>query len=342
MDRFLAISKQKSDTHFTSLGQAVCLVGRSGLGKTWSAHQALDKYVELTSEILRSKADTLEFLEKIRGTNIPVLLDEYETLQNLIGLRELRTIPTNGQFIVTSQIVPKFDFEIAVHEYPVKTFEQIKLLYPDATDENIVKSKGDLRWVERSLIFRSDDQDDFTLPRDFVTALVTKNSSLNPMKYLGHQVAEPGNCSAILNANYIDSPKVDFAFVSEKFSEGDIFEEAVFTGSWELMPYFNIFGCIEPAVIIGHTLKGPLKPGSSWTKFQNMCMRNKKIKNMSHRTLDKTLDVDSLMLLRDYGRTDLFREYGLVSADLDVMNHISPLRKVKAKDLANMKRALGA
>ena len=130
----------------------MCLLGKSGIGKTWAARAALGpRHVELTADILRSRQDTNEFLEKIKGSDIPILLDEYETLSDLVGLRDLTEVPTNGQFIVTSQVLPKFDFEIEVREFPVKTFEQIKTLCPDATDENIRISKGDLRWVFRSL-----------------------------------------------------------------------------------------------------------------------------------------------------------------------------------------------
>ena len=104
---------QKSSNDFP---RAVCLVGKSGIGKTWAAREALGpNFVEFTSEILRSRQDTHDFLEKIRGTDISVLLDEYETLSDLIGLRDLTEVPTMGQFIVTSQIVPKFYFEIEMN-----------------------------------------------------------------------------------------------------------------------------------------------------------------------------------------------------------------------------------
>jgi hypothetical protein len=324
----------------------VCLVGKSGVGKTWAAHKALGpNLVELTSEILRCRHDTNEFLEKIRGTNIPVLLDEYETLSDLVGLRDLTEIPTLGQFIVTSQVVPKFDFEIEVLEFPEKTFEEIKALCPEATDENIQDSNGDLRRVFMSIEFNSDRRDDFNSPREFVTDLVSVYSKVNPVKFIGHPVCEPGNMASILNANYIDGPKnkLDLALIADYFSQADVIEDSVFSGSWELLPYFNLLGCILPAVAIGHTLKPPLKPGASWTKYQNICMRNKKIKAMSHRVPRLDLDVDALMLLRakaEAGDYELLREYGIQPQDIDVMSHLSPLRKLKPKALNTIKKWL--
>ena len=321
-------------------------MGKSGIGKTWAARKALGpNLVELTSEILRCRADTAEFLEKIRGTQIPILLDEYETLVDLVGLRDLKEVPTLGQFIVTSQIVPKFDFEIEVLEFPTKTFEEIKTLCPGATDENIRASKGDLRWVFMSLEFSSDQRDDFNSPREFVTDLVSVWSKTNPANFIGTPVCEPGNMASILNANYVDGPKnkLDFALIADYFSQADVIEDAVFSGSWDLLPYFNLFGCILPAVAIGHTLKPPLKPGSTWTKYQNICMRNKKIKAMSHRVPRLDLDLDALLLLRDRaeaGDYEILREYGIQPQDVDVMSHLSPLRKLKPKALSTIKKWL--
>jgi hypothetical protein len=272
-------------------------------------------------------------------------LDEYETLSDLVGLRDLTEVPTNGQFIVTSQVVPKFDFEIEVREFPVKTFEEIKSLCPGATDENIHTSKGDLRWVFMSLEFTSDSRDDFNSPREFVTDLVSMYSKVNPVQFIGHPVCEPGNMASILNANYVDGPKarLDFALIADYFSQADVIEDSVFSGSWDLLPYFNLFGCILPAVAIGHTLKPPLKPGSTWTKYQNICMRNKKIKSMSHRVPRMDLDLDALMLMRDMaedGNYEILREYGIQPQDVDVMSHLSPLRKLKPKALSTIKKWL--
>ena len=343
MDRYLTKNAQKYENDFP---RVVCLVGKSGIGKTWAAHKALGpNLVELTSEILRCRHDTNEFLEKIRGTNIPVLLDEYETLSDLVGLRDLAGVPTLGQFIVTSQVIPKFDFEIEIIEFPTKTFEEIKALCPGATDENIRSSKGNLRCVFMSLEINSDTRDDFNSPREFVTDLVSVWTKNNPVKFIGHPVCEPGNMASILNANYIDGPKnkLDFALIADYFSQADVIEDAVFAGAWELLPYFNLFGCVLPAVAIGHTLKPPLKPGSSWTKYQNICMRNKKIKAMSHRVPRLDLDLDALMLLRDKaeaGDYELLKEYGIQPQDVDVMSHLSPLRKLKPKALSTIKKWL--
>lgn len=72
-------------------------------------------------------------------------------------------------------------------------------------------------------------------------------------------------------------------------------------------------------------------------------MRTKKINAMATRVPQKKLSIDELLLIRDYaeaGDTSLMKEYRFTSQDLDTLNHLSPLRKIKAKTLASLKKCL--
>jgi hypothetical protein len=346
MDRYFSKGReQKTTDEFSSLGRVVVVVGPSGIGKTCAVHKALGKFIELTSEILKSRQDTIDFLSKIRSSDLPVILDEYEALHDLIGLRELKGPPTSGSLIITSHFIPKLDFDFVVHEFPIPTPERLREIVPGATDKAITQSRGDIRWVLQSINFRSDLKDDFQGPRDFVTNLVAIGSRINPADFIGHPVSEPGNVSSILNSNYPDSisHKMNVEQIAEHFSHADIFDNRIYAGEWGLLPYFNFFGCILPAVDIGHTLKVPLKPGSTWTKYQNMCMRNKKIHALSRRIPGKILHMDEVLMLRDYAELDMaepLREYGLLPQDIDVLNHLSPTRKLKARTVTLLKKCL--
>jgi hypothetical protein len=349
MDRFLARSKQKTEYEFTSLGPAVCVLGRSGIGKSWAVRDALRPHIELTADILKSKQDTVNFLERIQGTDTPVILDEYECVQDLIGLREIKGPPTNGLFVVVSQIPVKFDFEIAVYEFPIPTFEDIKKVAPGIKDVAIIECNGDLRRAIRSLTFRSDQMDDFQGPRDFIISLVSRTSQgINPARFIGHPLSEPGNIASIIHENYPDTrgASTDFmANVALDISTSGIFEDAIYNGNWELMNYFNFFGCILPSVAIRHGLGTNLRAGSSWTKHQNMCMRLKRIKMMANRRPGQEIHMDTLMMLRDYaeaGNADILRDYNLQPQDIDVLNHMSPLRKIKPKVVTNLKKILAS
>jgi hypothetical protein len=340
MDRYLSKGAQKNEHEFTTLGPAVCVMGKSGIGKTWTVRKELDPYVELTPDILKSKQDTIDFLNKIHGTNTPVIIDEYECVYDLVGLREITGPPTNGLFVVISQIPVKFSFEINTYDFPVMSPGAIKGLFPSASDKVIAACGGDLRRVKQSLTFTSDLRDDFMGPREFLTSIVSKSGTENPVKYIGHPIQEPGNIASILHENYPDS-KARVDIISNYLSTADIVESRVYAGDWELLSYFNLWGCILPATEIAHTLGNKLRPGSTWTKYQNMCMRHKKIKSISNKIPHRNLDTDALLLIRyqiENGDFENFLDYELEPSDIDILNHLSPQNKLKAKTISSLKK----
>ena len=340
MDRYLAKGAQKTGHEFTKLGPAVCVLGKSGIGKTWTVHKELSPCVELTSEILKSKQDTIDFLNKINGTNTPVIIDEYECIYDLVGLREITGPPSNGLFVVISQIPVKFSFEIKTYDFPVLGPAAIKALFPGANEHVIATCGGDLRRVKQSLTFTSDTRDDFMGPREFLTNMVSRTTTSNPANYIGHPIQEPGNIASILHENYPDS-KGRMDVISNELSVADVIESRVYAGDWELLAYFNLWGCILPSYEINHTLPKDLRPGSTWTKYQNMCMRHKKIQTISTKIPHKNLDTDALLLIRrqiENGDFENFLDYELEPSDIDILNHLSPLTKLKAKTISSLKK----
>jgi len=347
MDSFIKKKRQILSGNFTELGRCVCVLGRTGIGKTYAVHDALQgNYIELTEDILKSKQGTIDFLEKLKSTDTPVVLDEYESVCNLIGMREITNPPSAGKFVIISQIPieNKFDFEIVVYNFPVPTPSDMKRIAPGASDELILKSNGDIRKLLNGVSFRSDDHDTFTSPKEFITSIVSKDSTTDPMDYLGDPIAEPGNMVGILQENYLDARGVDFVKITESFSDAQVFEDKMYEGAWDLMQYYTILGCIAPAVEIRHRLKpDKIRPGSIWTKHQNMCMRHKRIKTISERIPFLNLNYDSLLLLRkhaEHKNWNLLLEYKLEAKDIDVLNHLSPLTKLKAKEIQEIKKHL--
>jgi hypothetical protein len=340
MDRYLSKGTQKNGHEFTKLGPAVCVIGKSGIGKSWTVRKELEPYVELTSDILKSKQDTIDFLNKIHGTNTPVIIDEYECVYDLVGLREIMGPPTNGIFVVISQIPVKFTFKINIYDFPVMSPGAIKGIFPNASAHVIATCRGDLRRVKQSLTFTSDARDDFIGPREFITSLVSRSGTENPSNYIGHPIQEPGNIASILHENYPDS-KGELATISNYLSMSDVIESRVYAGDWELISYFNLWGCILPATEIAHTLSNNLRPGSTWTKYQNMCMRQKKIQLISTKIPHCNLDIDGLLLIRsqiEKGDFENFLDYELEPSDIDILNHLSPENKLKAKIISSLKK----
>lgn len=343
MDRYLKTREHNFTHEFTKCGRAVCVLGRSGIGKTWTVHNVLDPCIEITSEILKSKQDTLHFLDKVRGTASHVLIDEYETVQDLVGIREIREPPTNGMFVVISQIPVKFDFEIHTYHFPVPDADTIRRIAPGVSDAVVKECKGDLRWAIQSLSIHSDAKDDFQGAREFLESLVSRTSTVNPLASMSYSVHEPGNVTAILHENYVDSKTCQHADVINTLSEAMIFETKVYEGHWDLYNYYSVMGCTFPAYQIGHTLKPPLRPGSMWTKFQSMCARTKKLEALAQRAPGRRISSDAIFLLFLYaldGNADVLKEHGLTSQDVDVLNHMSPYQKMRPKDVALLKKRL--
>ena len=67
---------------------------------------------------------------------------------------------------------------------------------------------------------------------------------------------------------------------------------------------------------------------------------------MSNKVPHCHLDLGALLLIRDYIEKDydealrLMRDYGFTTQDVDVLNHVSPYRKIKAKTLGTLKKCL--
>jgi hypothetical protein len=72
-------------------------------------------------------------------------------------------------------------------------------------------------------------------------------------------------------------------------------------------------------------------------------MRLKRIKTVAGRRPGQEASLDILMALRDYaeaGNADILREYNLQPQDIDVLNHLSCLRKIKPKVVSTLKKNL--
>jgi hypothetical protein len=265
-------------------------------------------------------------------------MDDYESVQDLIGIRELGIIK---KIVIIGNTPYKGNLDVFEYEFPRKTLSELTAIakeYGVDDSEIIEKSKGDIRYLIQKI---SDDKDVFWNPKDFVKSLIGKNGHRDPMKFLGTTIDEHGHVMDMIHDNYIDS-QVDPCEVLECLSIASIYDDVIYAGNWNLLPYFTIESCIRPAQIIGHSISGELRPGSTWTKFSSMCMRRKKVKAMCNRVARRELDIDSLMVLRDYfenmNNLELIEEYDLRKCDFDVLGHLCLVKKMKAKTIAALKK----
>jgi hypothetical protein len=345
MDRIIKTRREKQSL-FSELEQvlsvqrrAVYIYGPPGIGKTWTLERILQPRIELDAEILKAKQSTLDFLEKARSSACPILIDDFDSVQDLVGVREL----TGSEWIViVANAPPSLNFEPVVFKFPPKPRDElVALARTFGVPEHLVdQCGGDIRFLEQGV---SDRKDEFWTPKDFVRSLICKGGDREARNHLGEHVQEHGHVMDMMFDNYIDGDPSRQLEVLECLSLASLVDEKIYEGHWDLLPYFGIEGCMYPASLLDHSVPGPdIRPGSIWTKFSNMCMRRKKVQAMSKRVPGRHLDVDSFMVLRNYFEKgigeEFIRDYKLEGADFDVLNHLCLVRKLKARTVSSLKK----
>ncbi len=317
MDRFLKTKEQKTSSQNFADAEVICIWGPPGIGKTHLVE--LTGGIWLGEETLRSKQSTLEFMSRVRSTDRAVIIDDYETVADLVGLRELTGSPSRGQLFFTALAPIKLSFPVLNYEYPIPTPEKIfKIIYetkPDAppalVKELVSQCKGSIRYVLQGLEFKSDAHDNFTEPKQDLEILLVKGVKGTPPQW--DALHEHGYSWAVVQENYTDAPNLkldEIAEVADMFSRADLIDSHVYrTGAWDLLPYFCIEAVFCPAFKIQKTLK-KLRPGSMWTKYQNFCMKQKRLEAIFSKIGSRNINHLSMVLTRP----ELFP--GLTTQDL--------------------------
>lgn len=316
-------------------------MGKPGIGKTYTVKKVYPDIIELTSDILKSKQSTIDFIERIKCSNLPVLIDDYDSVEDHIGIREISGPITSKPLVVVGNNPHSLDGKPFVYNFPVMPVHEImKLASGAGVERKAILCQGDLRRFFQSLLFESDDPDVFMSPKQVIESIIGVKGTVNPIKLLGNYMEEHGNMMGLIQENYPNSPIADFVHVTECLSNADLIDHRLYNGDWHLMPLFFVEAVISPALSIGHTVE-TINTASMWTKELNMKMREKKIRNFSSKIPGYKLSHEEIVLLGKYINNDiekakeLVREYQLESADIDVMNH---LHKLKTKNATIIKK----
>ena len=346
MDKFVTVSRQKESEEITGRDSQLeyiksllekntsfCIWGSIGIGKTFLIKHALIgvQYIDLSSDFFK--------IERIRDTYTHVLADGVLVSEPL----------SLGSTIVIS-------------DGPIENFECIKLEPLSIEDMILVGIKKKFSGIDirthaiishgdmRVFLFRLDKfvdkRDVFKSPKDFVYDLLCRDGSLDPHDYIGKTVMEHGYSWGIVHENYLDSSISgdNITSISDMMSLADIKDEDIYSGQGH-NNIFSLFGILLPSISINHTLeRDSMRPGSAWTKFNNYKMRHRRYQALSGRK-GFHVDIDSLMVISQYckGKTDvipMLEYYGFESADIDMMNHISLINKIKPRVLQNIKTRL--
>ena len=373
MDRYIIIKKQKSSKPFTreklydtilehiQKNRKFCIYGQSGVGKTFLIREILKNFqtIELTHEILRSKNATQEFLSISKHSRAVVLVDEidsdYQGWKELVEFIKKGNNISKGAFIIITK--PRYIVEFCenIHIPPLKVDEIVELgrqKYPNKTTEFIKtraeKSKGNLRSFFYSFDF-SDTTDVLLSPKETVHNLLC-HSEFKPNEYIGKTIEDHGYSWGIVHENYPRSNMLtmeDAASISENMSIADMYDNLLYNGDWELNNFFCHEAIIHPCIKLKQSLcREILNPGSAWTKYNNMRMRFGKIKQIKRKQIYNEVTIGTLMLIRDkcielnLNVLPLLKTYKLMSQDMDVINHLALITKIKPKLLNNIKKEL--
>jgi hypothetical protein len=345
MDRILKVAKKDKIVHplidLAAKHRYIYVCGKPGIGKTFMVKKCFPDAIHVPPEILKSKQPTIEFFERISFTDKPVIIDDYDSVDDNIGIREITGPVSQGPLVIIGNKNHSLDGKPFVYDFPHMDIADImKLVSSPKSERAAIVCQGDIRRFFQIVLYDSDDPDIFQTPKQVLESFICKKGKENPLNYLGKYFEEHGNMMGLIQENYLRSPQVDPVYVSDCFSRADIIDKELYQGEWHLMSFFFSESVIRPALSVGHSLDS-LDSASLWTKELNIRMREKKIRAITKRIPSVNLDYDALVMLGKYINNDiekakeLAREYRLDSADIDVINH---LHKLKTKNASIIKK----
>lgn len=296
------------------------------------------KGIQFDHEILKTKEKTLDFLERMKYSLLPLVLDDYELAQSLSGTKEFKSgLLSRGSFYVISTERINQDWVDQWYEFPgvcplefARSFTNVP---ESAVLESLSKNKGNMTRVKIDLGAFSSYRDVFTSSKEYlVNLLKDPNPTHNIHKYL----SEHGNTFAIIQENYTlvrDSSIDEIASIAHDFSDAEIIDTKMYSDvSWDLMPFFNLFACILPAYKLGPITDPKIdRPGRIWTKYSNACMKMNRFKK-----LGISREEIPLWILRANSNDPLDR---FDSYDIDSINQLAFSNKIQPK-ITNKLKAL--
>jgi hypothetical protein len=184
------------------------------------------------------------------------------------------------------------------------------------------------------LIKQFGKMDIFKEPKELILENI-QNKKDSYFHLIGDCEGEHGNNIGIIEENVIQS-KLDIdklVRVYDSLSLASIVDEKMYQGNWDLFQIFNAFGYVIPC----HIIKGEVttsEPASMWTKFLNMCMRQKKLKELK-------IDAEEIQLLREYALQGQ-NPIKLSKQNIDILKYGDFYGKIKHKHIQKLKNLASA
>lgn len=321
-------------------GNVVCLLGGSGVGKTYACERVLKEYsfVEVENKTLKSRVETAELLDKLKGSATVMYLDDLNPDLAGFGLvYEFIFEPEHihGPILINSRSDGRLR-----HMFVGRDVVWFDLNGPNRRNDIIrtyCKDKFNLKVSEQDVEYTT---------KDNVYDLLCKGGA-GYKRIMDARMEEHGHTADIIFTNYATDTIEDAAIVADAFSRSDTLDSKIYGGMWDAIPYFTMESCVFPSIYTKNRLEySNLMPGAVWTKYCNQSLREKQFKNLRgrHPTLMCDMDFISYFMLVANSKNvnDIIKiceTYRLESPDIDFMNHLVRT-KLKGKALSIVKRHL--
>lgn len=312
----------------------VNIYGPSGCGKTEFLSKV--KHIQFEHDVLRTKESTIHFLDMMRYSFMPLVLDDFELVESYPGVRELKKPLRVPFFIVSMNRLSGYDFITDWFEFPyspenvLETFAKKHGITREEARVALSRTNGNMTSASIDITYKfTDTRDIFIDSKEYVLRLINSDTC---SRFIDRHLSEHGNTLGIIHENYIEYSNA-YVQITHSLSDADIIDTRMYSDiSWNLIPFFNVSACLIPGSLCHHDSSSgacTLRPGSIWTKVSNMMMKQGRLKKLR---IDRDT-IELLALKANNGHTDIADS----SYCLDSINQISFL-KIKPRVLASLKK----
>ena len=259
----------------------VNIYGDHGIGKTTFLKKK--SHVPFDHDILKTREKTIDFLQRMKWSLLPLVLDDYELIRSSSGIKEFtKGMYTRGTFYVISTERIDQDWVDQFYQFPgvpVSEFAFAMGVPEEKARDLLEKARGNMTSVRMDLENFGSQRDNFESAKEYIQGLLRDQC---PLRNINKYLSEHGNTFGIIQENYIykDSPIELLADIANDFVEASSIDVKMYSDvSWDLMPYFNLHACIIPASKLPEDLALD-RPASIWTKYSNMCMKANRLKKL--------------------------------------------------------------
>ncbi len=337
-DSSSSITEDKQIVQLPVGGGVVNVYGKSGIGKTTYMSKK-KKFVQFDHDILKTKERTRDFLDMMRHSMTSIVLDDYEVVENMPGVSELRALKNRFAtlYIVSKEKLTSLPCITQWYEFPgvpVEDFAHSVGISVEDASRLLEKTRGNMTTVKLDLETTTTNnvRDEFMSSKEYVERLLVSDGATS--KYVDHHLAEHGNIMGIFHENYPDlvAHLKPMENVSHSLSDADIIDAKIYSDVWwDLMPFFNVSACLIPSLYMSSSSSAALRPGSIWTKNSNMLMKMNRLKKLRmHRDYIQ-------VWVEKFNAGEEPSGGGHTSYDLDSINQLS-LTKIKPRVLNSLKK----